>query len=65
LQISNVRLKSPYFSIPACGRQEYPNSKFETPHPSPLPTGERDGVRGSLEIGTWNLFGFWNLGFGI
>ena len=32
----------------------------------PLPAGERGRVRGSfVAIGVWDLFEFWNLGFGI
>jgi hypothetical protein len=36
------------------------------PHPSPLPTGEREGVRGFgiLNFGHWDLSGIWCLGFG-
>ena len=26
-----------------------------SPHPSPLPAGERDGVRGNFNILDWNL----------
>jgi len=29
--------------------------------PSLSPAGEREGVRGSFEIGIWSLFGIWNL----
>jgi hypothetical protein len=34
--------------------------------PHPLPSGERVGVRGFriLNLGDWDLFGIWSLGFG-
>jgi len=36
------------------------------PHPSPLPTGEREGVRGFgiSKLDHWDLYGIWLLGFG-
>ena len=33
-------------------------------HPSPLPSGERVGGRGVLNLGDWNLFEIWSLEFG-
>jgi hypothetical protein len=33
-----------------------------SPHPLPLPSGERGRVRG---IGIWKFFGIWDLEFGV
>jgi len=43
-------------------------TKIQPPHPSPLPSGERDGVRGVSVIGYWATgiylgFGIWCLEF--
>jgi hypothetical protein len=63
--------------VPCSSKHKIPSNKLQistndqdpksaAPHPSPLPCGEREGVRGmSLEIGDWNLFGIWDLELGI
>jgi hypothetical protein len=55
--------------IPAyrqAGKHQTPNKfKIFSPHPSPLPTGEREGVRGlfEIEIGIYLGFVIWDLEF--
>jgi hypothetical protein len=49
-------------------REKTPNSKTQIPNKlqtpiSQIPIGA--GYRGSWNLGPWNLFGFWALGFGI
>ena len=47
-------------------KYQAPNHKqiSHPPHPSPLPSGERDGVRGrwALAFGIYLIFGIWKLG---
>jgi uncharacterized membrane protein (UPF0127 family) len=45
-------------------RMSAPHLGCESKRPSPLPLGERVGVRGFLNFGHWNLFGIWGLEFG-
>jgi hypothetical protein len=47
---------------------EIPNSKSKIPNNFQSPESETEKVMrgfGNLEIGNWDLFGIWKLGFGI
>jgi hypothetical protein len=54
-QIPSTCLRRSSFAPAGQITKKFQLAKIKSPHPLPLPSGEREGVRGSSKIEIWDL----------